>query len=648
MSNKKIDDVIDIIDLSKKNYKEYSLDVIEDRALPIVTDGLKPVLRRILYTMDNLNLNYNSKHVKSARIVGDCLIAGTRISTNLGLKNIEDIKINDIIYTQNGLKKVTNTFVRQPQKLLKIYLENTSSTIVGTLDHEIKIFNDKTTQLEFKSLKDLTIDDYIVLQPSFIDLKDNYSNDFAYDLGCKNSLVYDLDYQNSQFKIDSLNVLNNFSNSNLLSFLSGLIDKQGKIQVPSFSKEIFQQENTIQIIIPFNSKEFLKELSLLLFDRFGILSEILKLSNIYVLTFNKIFTIFLSNKLILKDENKKEKLNFISNHIFIPTIEDIQKKKFFIKIKNIKELEQKQETYDFEVEDEHEFIANGIVSHNCIGKTHPHGDCLHPDTKIFLSDGTIKTIKQIYDEKLDYVNIFAYDEKYHKIVKTKAHSFRIGQYSKSNYIIDLGNKHPQFECTENHQFYIENKGWTQAKDININDKLFMIKSFDMTLNEYTFKTYKIKNIYKKEYEIEIPMYDFTVDNYENMLFTSDIELFLNKKSKKKPTQQYRMFYPIHNSSVYEAMVRVSQDFQLRYPLIDGQGNWGSRDGDSAAAYRYTEARLTKYSELLLTNLHNGAVDFKPNFDGSFQEPITLPARLPFLLLNGAIGIAVAFLSLIHI
>ena len=91
MSNKKIDNTIDIIDLSKKNYKEYSLDVIEDRALPIVTDGLKPVLRRILYTMDNLNLNYNSKHVKSARIVGDCLIAGTKISTNFGLKNIEDI-----------------------------------------------------------------------------------------------------------------------------------------------------------------------------------------------------------------------------------------------------------------------------------------------------------------------------------------------------------------------------------------------------------------------------------------------------------------------------------------------------------------------------------------------------------------------------
>ena len=100
------------------------------------------------------------------------------------------------------------------------------------------------------------------------------------------------------------------------------------------------------------------------------------------------------------------------------------------------------------------------------------------------------------------------------------------------------------------------------------------------------------------------------------------------------------YHPHGDSSVYDAMVRVAQDFSLRYPLVDGQGNFGSRDGDSAAAMRYTECRLTPIAELLLSEIDRGTVDFRPNYDGAFEEPQLLPARLPFVLLNGASGIAV--------
>jgi len=100
------------------------------------------------------------------------------------------------------------------------------------------------------------------------------------------------------------------------------------------------------------------------------------------------------------------------------------------------------------------------------------------------------------------------------------------------------------------------------------------------------------------------------------------------------------FHPHGDSAAYEAMVRMAQDFSLRYPLIDGQGNFGSRDGDGAAAMRYTEARLTPIARLLLDELDEGTVDFAPNYDGSQQEPKWLPARLPIVLLNGASGIAV--------
>ena len=101
------------------------------------------------------------------------------------------------------------------------------------------------------------------------------------------------------------------------------------------------------------------------------------------------------------------------------------------------------------------------------------------------------------------------------------------------------------------------------------------------------------------------------------------------------------YHPHGGSAAYDAMVRMAQDFSLRYPLVDGQGNFGSRDGDGAAAMRYTEARLTQYARLLLDEIDQGTVEFVPNYDGSATEPELLPARLPMILLNGASGIAVA-------
>src|SRR5271157_4212261 len=100
------------------------------------------------------------------------------------------------------------------------------------------------------------------------------------------------------------------------------------------------------------------------------------------------------------------------------------------------------------------------------------------------------------------------------------------------------------------------------------------------------------------------------------------------------------YHPHGDASVYDAMVRLAQGFSMRYPLIDGQGNYGSVDGDPAAAYRYTEARLTKLAEEMLADIDKDTVDFIPNFDESTEEPTVLPTRVPGLLINGSDGIAV--------
>src|SRR6266550_2051496 len=102
------------------------------------------------------------------------------------------------------------------------------------------------------------------------------------------------------------------------------------------------------------------------------------------------------------------------------------------------------------------------------------------------------------------------------------------------------------------------------------------------------------------------------------------------------------YHPHGDSSTYEALVHLAQPFSMRYPLIEGQGNFGSRDGDAPAAYRYTEARLSRFAELMLSEIGEGTVDFVRNYDGKFDEPVLLPARLPFGLLNGSFGIPVGF------
>jgi DNA gyrase subunit A len=100
------------------------------------------------------------------------------------------------------------------------------------------------------------------------------------------------------------------------------------------------------------------------------------------------------------------------------------------------------------------------------------------------------------------------------------------------------------------------------------------------------------------------------------------------------------YHPHGDSATYEALVRMVQEFSLRYPLVDGQGNFGSVDGDSAAAYRYTECRLQKIASELLADIDKETVDFVPNYDGKELEPAVLPSRLPNLLINGSSGIAV--------
>src|SRR6266568_336925 len=114
----------------------------------------------------------------------------------------------------------------------------------------------------------------------------------------------------------------------------------------------------------------------------------------------------------------------------------------------------------------------------------------------------------------------------------------------------------------------------------------------------------------------------------------------NKKSARIVGDVIGKYHPHGPDAVYDTIVRMVQDFSLRYPLIDGQGNFGSVDGDNPAAMRYTEVRMARLTDELLADIEKETVDFVPNYDGSLQEPLVLPAKFPNLLVNGSSGIAV--------
>ena len=124
---------------------------------------------------------------------------------------------------------------------------------------------------------------------------------------------------------------------------------------------------------------------------------------------------------------------------------------------------------------------------------------------------------------------------------------------------------------------------------------------------------------------------------------SQMNNFFNQKHKKSARIVWEVmgkYHPHGDSSIYEAMVRMAQPWAFRYPLVDGQGNFGSIDGDGPAAMRYTEARLTKIAEEMLNDIEQDTIDRRDNFDGSLQEPIMLPTKFPNHLCNGTMGIAV--------
>jgi DNA gyrase subunit A len=275
------------------------------------------------------------------------------------------------------------------------------------------------------------------------------------------------------------------------------------------------------------------------------------------------------------------------------------------------------------------FRKVAAITGDTIARLHMHGQCLHGDTKFLLTNGEKKKISELCETNAS-VEVFAYHND--EVVTAIAKDFRITDRYKMLYVITFRDG-TSIECTAFHPFLVmrENKlehkvpTWVVANEIKKGD-LFYSMEIDQT-NNTRFNIVQVKEVCLKIYPEKVPVYDFTVDTYENAY------ICLSTNDNKHST------VVAHNSSVEECLVGLAQWWNNNIPLIEGQGNFGSCSGDKHGASRYIQARLSEYAyECFFADWKDSVVDMIMGADGETKEPLYLPAKYPNILLNGSLGI----------
>ena len=604
-----------IEDEIKDSYLSYALSVIISRALPDVRDGLKPVQRRILYSMLELGNLPNLPFKKSARVVGECFIKGTLISTPNGLIPIEEIKIGDKVYTQNGIETVTELYIMPEQNLIEVELENGIKNIT-TKGQMFKVLT-KDLNFIWKRAEDLEPDDYIVVKSGEFNPESyNKIDDFIID--------EDIGYLIGLFLSDGWIDRDKKRSINRISFCA---DSLAVIEnVKRILKKKFDIDSNILInknvyYIKINNKEINDNLI-----------KILKISDKYSFNINIPDYILRSPKSVIFSflsgyidgdgsiHKNRKVINITSiSELFIRTLQILLlnfgiHSKLYITIpkKSNRKIKNKNITYSLEISSN----SYDLISKNLKLKHHIKADRLIKNSKSIPSKYEI----------IPYAGGLLFNEFREKHLGG-------GWYGiDDNQKIRCGIKYKEKSKIRYHKNLIDNINI--YRNSSLNDSIFE-KSKLIKSKYHDFLNYVIEN---KIFFIKVnSINESIIDKTYDIQVENEHEFIANCMVSHNCLGKY---HPHGDSPVYEALVRMAQDFTMRYPLVDGQGNFGSIDGDPPAAMRYSEVRLNPISLELLNDLDKETVPFRPNFDNTLKEPEVLPAKIPNLLLNGASGIAV--------
>jgi DNA gyrase subunit A len=624
----------------KKSYIDYAMSVIVGRALPDVRDGLKPVHRRILYAMYDMANTYNKPHKKSARIVGECFVAGTRVLTRRGLVPIEEVKRGEEVYTQNGTSIVSELYEMPERDLIKLTLENGLSVTV-TPSQPLKVIT-KGLQYEWKEAKDLKADDHVVMRL-------DYPDDLPYvDLpewnGRKMKLDENIAYLIGQFLSDGY-FESTYGNSigmgrfNFNSTSMGVIMK-----VRDALKTAFDYDATIhgkgtnpQEDLPDGEMMNLirvnrKEINDYLASSLGIdstwKSNTKRIPDAFFRSPKSVLAALLSGMIdgdgsVHKDrcmlhygtvsKQMADDVQLVMQHLGVLSYRYAQKQGDGLDIVNGRIVLQNYPLIAIEIEGKFaKLLAKQLDLHNETRKERLE--------HILLSKNDAATYDRIpYAASVLFGELSEHHLGSGWYEDVEGNKFRSGiaypDGTKIRYSSDLRERP---------------LGRTQIVEWGIQSKLERIGSRFAPIVEEMLdnQTYFMK-VTKVEAAPAEHTYDLQVAGAHE--FVANGIVGHNCLGK---------YHPHGDMAVYDALVRMAQDFSLRYTLVDGHGNFGSVDGDSAAAMRYTECRLDKIAEEMLYDIDKETVNFVDNFDGSLKEPEVLPAKLPNLLVNGSSGIAV--------
>lgn len=625
-----------IEDDMKESYLDYAMSVIVGRAIPDARDGLKPVHRRIIYSMHELGLTHNKSHKKSARVVGECFVKDSLILTKRGLIPIQKVKRGDKVYTQKGLEKVSELYEMTKKKLLKVTLENGITNTV-TPSQKFKVLTNDL-EFEWKETKELSNNDFVVVKSDYPNITKKIK------LG----------------KVDNKEV---YLNENIAYFLGLWIaegwqdDARAKKRLclaTNCKKTVERIQRILKIEFDYNARIEERNYEIKLAD--GRITKNIK----YILRINR----GIINDLLISSfnlRNKKALTKTIPNKIFISPKDivfsfisglidgdgSIHKSRNTVHYGSISErlVDQLAMLLQHLGIFSHKYIEKKINGHfvdkRYVTRNYPlhyleiRSECAHR----LLSNLSLANEKKVANANGMLLR------------KTGEADYDIIPNGSEIFFSELSRSHigaGWYTDTEGKKFRmgIKYPGGCKIRYCkNIHDKpLRKSQIFEWGIMEKLKKVGSPLASFVEDMKRE-NIYFIKVDKIEesNPEKTYDIQVEKDHEFVANGMISHNClgkYHPHGDTAVYDSLVRMAQDFSLRYMLVDGQGNMGSIDGDNPAAMRYTECKLSKISGDLLADIEKETVDWMDNFDGSLKEPAVLPSRVPNLLINGSTGIAV--------
>ncbi len=618
----------------KTSYLNYAMSVIVGRALPDVRDGLKPVHRRILYAMHDLGMDYGKPHKKSARIVGECFVKDTLVLTRRGLISIQEVQRGDHVYTEKGICPVTELYEMPPKFLLTVLLENgTRNTVTSS-----QRFRVLTPNLEFawKEARELTESDYVVIRAAYPDQIDSVALEkirpedpdqlderLAYLLGF---WLSDGWIEKAQGRVGFYSTCQSVIES-IVETLRQCFSLPVKMETkPYIIQTVTGPRKGIGYQVRVSRSTFAEFLAL----NFGIVGWDALSKEIPQALFRSprsVVWAFVSG-LIDGDGSIHLRRNVI--HYGSISSKLINQLTLLLQHQGIFSHRVTQNAKRFRVID-----GRTVTGNNPLHAIEIRGSSalllanslalLNAQKHIRLHRIAGACLKKSNYEVVPYAGEKIFSELSRRHIGSgwyqalNGSKFRQGVHyltgTKIRYAADLCEK-PLRK--------------SQIAEWGIAEKLNRIGS---PLGQFVNRIERDGLYFLKVVSVQQAPAEKTYD----LQVKGDHQFIANGMVVHNCLGKY---HPHGDTAVYDTLVRMAQDFSMRYPLIDGQGNFGSIDGDSPASMRYTEARLAAITVEMLADIDKNTVNFAPNFDETLEEPTLLPAALPNLLCNGSSGIAV--------